>query len=75
MSFLNLIDFRAFLISLAIGLFFVYIHQSQKQKIMIIPSPNNVDKIQYKDSTENCFLYETHEVPCAGKEKSYEIQI
>ena len=58
------IDFRIFLISLAIGLFYIYISGDNKKIIIIYPTPDNVDEYQYKDKTNNCFSYELNEVKC-----------
>ena len=60
----NYINFRIFLISFAIGLFFVYIFGPEKKEIFIYPSPENINKILYKDTAGTCFTYEQHEVPC-----------
>jgi hypothetical protein len=64
----ELIDIRIFLISLAIGLFFIYMMGPDKKKVYIYPSPDNVDKFQYKDNTYNCFAYEANEVTCPTNE-------
>jgi hypothetical protein len=58
------IDFRIFLISLAVGLFYIYISGDNKKVIIIYPTPDNVDEYQYKDKTNNCFSYELNEVKC-----------
>ena len=44
------IDSKIFFISLAIGLFFVYINQPPPTIIYVYPTPSNIDKIQYKDN-------------------------
>lgn len=75
MGLTQFIDFRYFLISLAIGLFFVYLTQYDKQKIVIMPNPDNVGRVQYQDKADNCFSYDIDEVPCKGNEKKYEIQV
>jgi len=58
------IDFRAFIISLAFGLFFVYLYQPVPNVIYVYPTPDNVDKIQLKDKADNCFKFEATEVTC-----------
>lgn len=52
------------MISLAIGLFFVYIYQSEKRVVYVYPKPDNVDYIQYKDATGTCFQAKQTEVKC-----------
>ena len=58
------IDFRIFLISLAVGLFYIYISGDNKKTIIIYPTPDNINEYQYKDKTDNCFSYELNEVTC-----------
>jgi len=61
---LNYISLPVFLISFALGLFFVYIYGSQKKTIYIYPSPENIDKILYRDKALNCFKFNEIEVEC-----------
>ncbi len=58
------IDFKFFFISLAVGIFFVYINQPSSTIIYVYPTPDNIDKIQYKDKIGNCFEFKTEEVTC-----------
>ena len=60
----NYISFPIFFVSLVIGLFFVYILGPDKKTIYIYPSPENVDKILFKDKADNCFSFEQEEVEC-----------
>jgi len=55
MSLLKFINVPVFLISLAIGLFVVYIFVPNTRKIYVYPTPENIDSIQYKDATGACF--------------------
>ena len=58
------IDFRIFLVALAIGLFYIYILDDDKQTIIIYPTPDNLNEYQYKDKSDNCFSYEMNEIKC-----------
>ena len=49
------ISLPVFLISFVLGLISIYIIGPEIKTIYIYPSPTNSSKIQYKDSTEQCF--------------------
>ena len=53
-----------FIISLAVGLFFVYILGPETKTVFIYPSSENVDKILFKDKADNCFQLQQEEVKC-----------
>jgi len=55
MSLFKFINIPVFLISLAVGLFIVYIFVPDTRKIYVYPNPDNIDSIQYKDATGSCF--------------------
>jgi hypothetical protein len=58
------IDIRIFIISLAIGLFYIYIAEDYKKVIIMYPTPDNIKNTQYKDKTGNCFSYNLKEIKC-----------
>jgi hypothetical protein len=69
MSALKYVNIPVFIISLAIGLFFVYITTgSDMRKIYVYPTPENVDLLQYRDKTNNCFRFKQTEVTCPTNE-------
>jgi len=60
----NYISFPIFIISFAIGIFFVYLWGPDKKIIYVYPTPENVDKILFKDNADNCFYFEETEIEC-----------
>jgi hypothetical protein len=60
----NYISLRVFLISFAVGLFFVYILGPDNKTIYIYPSQETIGKVLFKDKADNCFYFEEKEVQC-----------
>jgi hypothetical protein len=65
---LNYISIPIFLLSFAVGLFFIYVLGPEMKTIYIYPSPENVDKVLFKDKAENCFYFEEQTVKCPKDE-------
>lgn len=61
---LNYISIPIFLISFAVGLFFVYVLGPEMKTIYIYPNPENIDKILFRDKASNCFQFEEEVVKC-----------
>jgi len=73
---MRFINFAIFLISLALGLLFVYLSNPDVKKIIVYPTPDNVDSIQYKDKTGNCFKAQSNEITCPNdKSKIFDIPL
>jgi len=53
-----------FMVSLALGLLFTYLLGEDLKTVYVYPTPDNVGKIQYKDTNDTCFVYEAHEKEC-----------
>ena len=61
---MKFINVPLFLISLAIGVFLIYVVNPRPAIIYVYPNPDNVGKIQYKDKSGMCFGFNTHKVSC-----------
>ena len=72
---MKFINFKIFIISLAIGLFYVYLTAPDKKVIFVYPTPDNTDDIQYKDKADNCHKYRVTEVSCSGSESVKRIPV
>jgi hypothetical protein len=75
--FFQYISLRIFLISLAVGLLFVYLSQPSPTVVLVYPTPENAGTIAYKDKASNCFTFEATEVTCptdAGSLKTIPMQ-
>jgi hypothetical protein len=58
------VDLKIFLISLAVGLFLVYIYHPQDTIIYVYPTPENVGDVIYRDKANTCYKFEEREVTC-----------
>ena len=52
------ISLPIFIISFAIGLFFIYVLGPEVKTIYIYPTPESVNKVLFKDKAENCFYFD-----------------
>jgi len=57
------------MISFAIGLLFIYLLGPDMKTVYIYPSPENVEKILFKDKADNCFYFKPVEVKCPTDKK------
>ena len=64
----NYISLPVFLISFSIGIFFIYILGPEMKTIYIYPTPENVDKVLFKDKANTCFYFDEQEVKCPEDE-------
>ena len=64
----KIINIRVILVSLLIGLLFMYLNDN-RTKIFVYPTPSNIGKVEYKDKAENCFEYMMEEVKCPSNNK------
>jgi len=62
------IDIRYFIVSLSLGLFYVYL-SDDKPVMVIYPTPENIDRYQFQKSSGSCFSYDLEEVTCPTERK------
>ena len=60
----KLINIKIFIISLSVGLFIAYIMGEQAKTVYVYPTPDNINKVLYKDDANNCYAYNPVEVDC-----------
>ena len=53
-----------FFLSLAIGLFAVYVMAPAPEVVIKFPSPQNAGKVVYKDKANTCYIYEASASTC-----------
>jgi len=63
-----IISLPVFIISLSIGLLFVYLSTPPPTVIYVYPTPENINKVEYKDKADNCYQFKSTEVSCVNTE-------
>lgn len=74
---MKFISVPVFIISLALGIFIVYIVNPRPDIIYVYPTPDNLNKMQYKDKSDTCFGFDMQQVNCPTKSnliREYPIQ-
>tara|TARA_Y100001970_G_C13869806_1_gene668438 strand:- start:196 stop:429 length:234 start_codon:yes stop_codon:yes gene_type:complete len=61
---MKFINVPIFIISLAVGFFFTYVTAPTPQAILVYPTPDNIQHIQYKDQSDGCFGFTSKEIAC-----------
>lgn len=70
---MKFISIPAFIISLAVGLFFVYLTNPEPEIIYIYPTPVNIEQIQYKDKANNCYEFIQEKVKCPNDSEKIKV--
>jgi len=58
------INIPVFIISFAIGVLFVYMYADTNRTIIVYPTHENYNLLQYRDKVGNCYSIEETEVKC-----------
>jgi hypothetical protein len=76
MNLFNKLDPIAFLLSLTIGFFVVYIFGPRPTVLYQYPTPENENSAVYVDNLNNCYKYHSNKVSCpANKNLIHQIPI
>ena len=69
---MKLFHVPTFILSLAFGLFLVYISTPSPDVIHIYPTPDNINKLQYKDKGGTCHSFSAKEIEWPKDKKNIE---
>lgn len=64
MGIFKYVNIPVFIISLAFGIFAVYVTMPDTRKIYVFPTPENVSLLQYRDKTNTCFSIKEQQIKC-----------
>jgi hypothetical protein len=67
------INLTVFILSFSLGIFAVYVTLPDERKVIVYPSPDNIDYIQYKDKAGNCFKVKQTKTKCQDNFKIFNI--
>lgn len=60
----RLLDLRIVAFAFALGLVALLAKRSRRRRVFVYPRPDNVDEIQYRDRSGQCFQAVQEPVPC-----------
>lgn len=58
------VNIPVFIISFAVGIWFVYMFNDTNRTILVYPTHENYSLLQYRDKVGNCYSIEEQEVEC-----------
>jgi hypothetical protein len=58
------ISFKIFIVSFIVGLICVQLLDPERHTIYVYPTPDNYEKIQYRDKSQQCFQFKPVESQC-----------
>ena len=58
------INFKWFLVSLAVGLFLAYCTSPKPEVIVKYPTPENSESLIFEDDVNNCYKFKVDQVTC-----------
>jgi hypothetical protein len=69
------INLTAFILSLALGIFLVYINNPPPKVVIIYPTKDNEKMFQFRDKGYNCYQLEQTKQKCNKKAEDIPLQI
>lgn len=64
MLFKKIFNIKFFIVGIVIGFVLVLLYPISKKEVIIYPSNENKNNIQYKDNAKNCFEASIEELEC-----------
>ena len=64
MLFKKIFNIKFFIVGIVIGFVLVLLYHISKKEVIIYPSNENKNNIQYKDNAKNCFEASIEELEC-----------
>jgi len=74
MNLSQFINWPTLLVSFLVGIIFIIFKSGEQRSIIVYPNPDNIHKVQYKDSTDTCFKYDLNESDCNETAKNIPVQ-
>jgi len=71
---MKVIYLMLFIASFLVGSIFIYLSPIKYKTVVVYPSPENLTKIQYKDSSDHCFQFSARLVDCDQTSKKIPVQ-
>ena len=68
MSVFNHISWPAFIVSFALGVFYIYISLPTRRVVTVYPTQDNADHFNFRDKAHNCFRFEQEAKPCPAND-------
>jgi hypothetical protein len=63
-----------FVVGAIVGCVLMCLMPMEYKTVVVYPTPENLDKIQYKDNGDNCFEFSSSNVQCTPNAKKIEVQ-
>jgi len=74
MGIFKYLNLKVLILSFVFGLVAMEIIMPEKQTVLVYPTPENVNDLQYEDKVGNCFVPLQEETDCAGKYEEIPMQ-